>query len=154
MTLICLFIWITDFPVGRTVWEGLWDMDLLEKMCHWGQALRFQNPTAFLWSYLSLLLFLPPTCGERYKLSANIQHHACLLPCSLSWSLRTNPQKLKSPPPNKLFLYKLLLTWHITIAVERYQRHHIKKQQCRERQQRHLISCFGFFIYTGPHVST
>lgn len=26
------------FLLGRTVWEGLGDVALLEEMCHWGQA--------------------------------------------------------------------------------------------------------------------
>ena len=31
-------------PVGRTVLEGLESMALLEEVCHWGWALRFQKP--------------------------------------------------------------------------------------------------------------
>ena len=34
-------------PVGGTVWEGLRGVALLEKVCHWGQAWRFQKPTLF-----------------------------------------------------------------------------------------------------------
>jgi hypothetical protein len=31
-------------PVSGTVWEGLEGVALLEKICHWGLALRFQKP--------------------------------------------------------------------------------------------------------------
>ena len=34
-------------PVGGTVWEGLGGVALLEKMCHWGWALRFLKLTPF-----------------------------------------------------------------------------------------------------------
>lgn len=32
-------------PVGRTVLEGLGDVTLLEELCHWVWALKFQNST-------------------------------------------------------------------------------------------------------------
>ena len=38
--------------VGGTVWEGLGGVALLEEVCHWGQALRFQDSS----QTLSLLL--------------------------------------------------------------------------------------------------
>ena len=33
------------FSVGGTVWEGLRGVALLEQVCHWVWALRFQKPT-------------------------------------------------------------------------------------------------------------
>ena len=41
-SLIYLNAWL---PVGRTIWEGLGGVALLEEVCHWGWALRFHKPT-------------------------------------------------------------------------------------------------------------
>jgi hypothetical protein len=38
---LCLNIW---YPVIATVWEGLWDVVLLEEVCHWVWAVKFQRP--------------------------------------------------------------------------------------------------------------
>ena len=46
----------TWFPLGRSVWEVLRDMDSLEEACHWGWALWFQRPRPFPFSYLCHVL--------------------------------------------------------------------------------------------------
>lgn len=42
--LTCFNVWS---KVDETVWEGLRGMVLLGKMCHWGQAMRFQKPISY-----------------------------------------------------------------------------------------------------------
>lgn len=51
--LIRLNIWS---PVNGTIWEGLGGVALLEEVCFWGQALRFEKPTPFPVKFLCLLL--------------------------------------------------------------------------------------------------
>ena len=58
-------------PVGGTVWEGLGHVALLEEVCQWGQALRFQNI-----GVIPCGLSLPCGCGSRCELSAiPLFHH-------------------------------------------------------------------------------
>lgn len=38
------------------VWDELGDVQLLEEVCHWGLALRFEKPMPFLVNFLCLML--------------------------------------------------------------------------------------------------
>lgn len=60
--------YVSFFPVGEIVWEELGGVAFLEELCHWRQALRFQELTP---SYLSTF-----ACSLRCELSV-LQHHAC-----------------------------------------------------------------------------
>jgi hypothetical protein len=44
--------------VSGTVQEDLQDVTLLEQMCHWGQAMRFQKPISFLDLLLCIMLIV------------------------------------------------------------------------------------------------
>jgi hypothetical protein len=51
--LICLNTWSS---IGGIVWEGLGGVDLLEEVCHWGWALRFNRVAPLLVCSLCLML--------------------------------------------------------------------------------------------------
>ena len=54
----------TEFPGGKTDWEGLRGVALLEEVCHGVQAFEFSRVVPF--PVCSLLL----ACGSKCKLSA------------------------------------------------------------------------------------
>lgn len=62
-------------PFGGTVLEGLVDMTLLEEICNWEWALRFQTPRH---SYLSIYLFFPIVKRSDVSCELLLHHYACL----------------------------------------------------------------------------
>ena len=111
--LICLN---TQFPVGRTVWEGLkGGVALLMKMCYWKWALKFQKPIPFSVHFPPQ----PPTLCLRI----NCKHLAtvqapCLSGCFSMLSsmivMDSNHVGLWTPKLNTFF-YKLTWSWCFVI---------------------------------------
>lgn len=75
-----LIFFINSPPFNGTVREGLEDMSLLEELCHWRYALRFQETVAFLvFSLYNLLVdedvspplfLLPSLCSATMNSNA------------------------------------------------------------------------------------
>lgn len=70
--------WNAKSPDGRTVWEGLGDVILLQEVCLCGSPVRFQNPTPF-----PVPLSLSCACEAGCELSATAPV-PCLLPMTLA----------------------------------------------------------------------
>jgi hypothetical protein len=68
-------------PVSGSVWEGLRGMALQEDVCHWGQALRFKKIPTISGVCISLYLLI---ISQNVSTQLLLQHHVCLLPCSLT----------------------------------------------------------------------
>ena len=65
---ICVGIYVVHACMG-TIWEGMGSMALLEKVCHWGWALRFQKPMLGLVIHSLCLQLLDYICAFCYCLS-------------------------------------------------------------------------------------
>jgi len=97
------------FPSGKTTWEELEGMALLEEMCHWGSILKFQKVTSLLVRSFCFLVVCQDTAPALC--------HACLLPCS-SGPHHNNHGLLNCKLQIKPFFYKLPWSWCLFTAVE------------------------------------
>jgi hypothetical protein len=94
----------TQSQVGGTIWEGLGSVAILEEVCPWGWALRFQRPMPFPVSSLCLIFM-----ARHVSFQLLFLYHACLPDAVLLTSRPWTHALGGAVSPHKLFLFQVVL---------------------------------------------
>ena len=104
-----------DLPFLGSMFSGM-----RVSVCHWGQALTFQKPTAFLISFLICMLacVAPPPLAVALMQALRYIPVPFLLPCSRHDGHGFWPSETLSPKLNAFFC-KLPWSWCLSTAIEK-----------------------------------